>query len=67
MIDSYYVQSSVTRTNYTWTPRQEPGPTNGLKTKLYPYKSILNREINITHTTPNHYHHKPIQLKYFSS
>ena len=40
---------------------------NGLKTKLNPHQSIFIREINITHTTPNHYHHKPIQPKHFSS
>ena len=42
-------------------------PANGLETKLYPHQSILIRKINITHTTPNHHHHKLIQLKYFSS
>ena len=41
------------------------GCTNGLKTKLYPLQSILIREINITHTTPNHHYHKPIQSKHF--
>jgi len=35
-------------------------PANGLKTKLYSHQSILIREINITHTTPNHHHHKSI-------
>jgi len=35
-------------------------PANGLEIKLYPHQSILIREINITHTTPNHHHHKSI-------
>ena len=53
-------------------PLEIPAPTNGvpangLETKLYPHQSILIREINIIHTTPNHHNHKPIQPKYFSS
>ena len=42
-------------------------PANGHKTKPYPHQSILIRETNIIHTTPNHHYHKPIQSKHFSS
>ena len=38
-------------------------PANGLETKLNSHQYILIREINITYTTPNHHHHKPIQPK----